>query len=168
MIKPREKTPEVHINLVNDTEWTLSKQTPNNFTLLIFYRGIHCPVCKTYLETLKTKLETFKELGVNVIAISSDTEAIAKKTYEEWDIEALPVAYGFPIDKAREWGLFISEGIKKEPEIFIEPGLFLIKPNQELYCASVQTMPFARPRLDDLIDAIKFIKKNDYPARGEA
>ncbi|SDH60841.1 redoxin domain-containing protein [Winogradskyella thalassocola] len=168
MLKPRQKTPDLSLNLVNGTEWTLSKQKPEAFTLLIVYRGLHCPVCKKYLEELQTKLSKFDDLGVNVIAVSSDTEAIAKETYEEWDIADVPLGYEFPIEEAREWGLFISKGIKKEPETFIEPGLFVIRPNQELYCASIQTMPFARPGLDDVIGAIKFVLDKDYPARGEA
>lgn len=168
MLKPREKTPELNIKLVNDTEWTLNKQDPEAFTMLIVYRGIHCPVCKKYLEELQSKLSKFTAIGVNVIAISSDTEKIAKKTYDDWDIADIPIGLEFPIEDARKWGLFISKGIKDEPETFIEPGLFLIRPNQELYGASIQTMPFARPGLDAIIDAIKFIKKENYPARGEA
>jgi len=168
MLKPRQKTPDLTINLVNDTEWTLSKQDPKAFTMLIVYRGIHCPVCKKYLEELQTKLSKFNDLGVNVIAISSDTEEIAKKTYDEWDIGDVPIGFEFSIEDAREWGLFISKGIKDEPETFIEPGLFLIRPDQELYAASFQSMPFARPGFDDILNAIKFVKKEDYPARGEA
>ncbi|WP_179019551.1 peroxiredoxin-like family protein [Winogradskyella forsetii] len=168
MLKPREKTPDLTINLVNDTEWTLSKQDPKTFTLLIVYRGIHCPVCKKYLEALQTKLSEFNDLGVNVIAISSDTEKTAKKTYDEWAIGDVPIGFEFPIEDARAWGLFISKGIKDEPETFIEPGLFLIRPDQELYAASIQSMPFARPEFDALIKAIKFVKNEDYPARGEA
>lgn len=168
MIKPRSKTPELAINLINGTEWVLSKQNPENFTMLIVYRGLHCPVCKTYLEELENKLSKFTNLGVNIIAISSDTEEKAKKTYEEWDISSIPLGYDFDIDEAREWGLFISSGIKNEPDYFVEPGIFLIRPNGELYCASVQTMPFARPGLDDIIKAIKYIKDKEYPARGEA
>lgn len=168
MLKPRQKTPELHIKLVNDSEWTLSKQSPEHFTLLIVYRGLHCPICKKYLEELQDKIDKFKELGVNVIAISNDTESRAKKTYEKWDIEAVPVGFEWPIDEARKWGLYISSGIKDEPEQFIEPGVFLIRPNQELYCASIQSMPFARPGLDDLVKSIKFVLDEDYPARGEA
>jgi len=168
MLKPREKTPNLNINLVNDTEWDLSKQSPESFTLLIVYRGLHCPICKKYLEELQNKLSEFKDLGVNVIAISSDTESIAKETYEKWDISDVPIGYEFNIEEARNWGLYISSGIKDEPDKFIEPGLFLIRPDQELYCASIQTMPFARPDFDDLINAIKFIQDKDYPARGEA
>ncbi|WP_179334868.1 redoxin domain-containing protein [Winogradskyella costae] len=168
MLKPRQQTPDLTISLVNGTEWKLSKQNPDAFTLLIVYRGLHCPVCKKYLEELQPKLSKFHDLGVNVIAVSSDTEAIAKKTYDEWDIADVPLGYEFPIEEARKWGLFISKGIKDEPETFIEPGLFIIRPNQELYCASIQTMPFARPELDDIINAIKFVLNKDYPARGEA
>jgi len=168
MIKPRQQTPDLTVNLVNGTEWTLSKQQPENFTLVIVYRGLHCPVCKTYLETLQPKLSEFKELGVNVVAVSSDTKATAEETYEKWDIDDVPLGYEFSIEEAREWGLFISKGIKDEPETFIEPGLFVIRPNQELYCASLQTMPFARPELDAIIKAIKFVLDKDYPARGEA
>ena len=29
-------------------------------------------------------------------------------------------------------------------------------------------MPFARPKVEDLIKAIQFIKDKDYPARGKA
>lgn len=168
MLKPRQKTPDLSINLTNGTEWTLSKQDPENFSLIIVYRGLHCPVCKTYLEELQTKLPKFKKLGVNVVAVSSETKALAEKTTEEWDIGDVPLGYDFPIEDAREWGLNISKGIKDEPELFIEPGLFVIRPNQELYCASIQTMPFARPELDDVINAIKFVLHKDYPARGEA
>ncbi|MEP5254185.1 MAG: redoxin domain-containing protein [Winogradskyella arenosi] len=168
MLKPRQKTPDLNINLTNGMEWTLSKQDPEAFTMVVVYRGLHCPVCKKYLEELQTKLSKFEDLGVNVVAMSSDTKEIALKTAEEWDIGDVPLGYEFSIEEARDWGLFISKGINDEPETFIEPGLFVIKPNQELYCASLQTMPFARPGLDDIINAIKFVLNKDYPARGEA
>ncbi len=168
MIKPREKAPNIDIGLVNDTRWELNEQNPKNFTMIIVYRGIHCPVCKSYLEELQTKISKFTDLGVNLIAISSDTEAIAKKTYKDWDIADIPVGFEFPIEEARKWGLFISSGIKDEPKHFIEPALFLIRPDQTIYAESIQSMPFARPAFDDVLKAIKFVLDKDYPARGEA
>lgn len=169
MIKPRQEVPNLELELINDTQWNLEAQQVENFTMLVFYRGLHCPECKKQLEALANKLEDFSDRGVNIIAVSCDSEKLAKKTAEEWDITALPVGYGLSIEEAREWGLFISEGIKdEEPEQFSEPGLFLVRPDKTLYAASVQTMPFARPKLDDLLKAIDFIKQKDYPARGEA
>ena len=169
MIKPRSKVPNITIDLVNDTKWELKEQTPEQFTMVIFYRGQHCPVCKSYLEELQSKLDKFTDRGVNVIGISANTEKIAKETYKSWDIPDIPIGFEFSIDHARELGLFISKGISdKEPETFFEPGLFLIKPDGELYCASIQTMPFARPSFDNIIKAIDFVLDENYPARGEA
>ncbi len=169
MIKPRNKVPNITLDLVNDTKWSLDEQSPEKFTMIIFYRGKHCPVCKKYLEELQEKLSKFTERGVNVIAVSANTEKISKATYDEWNIPDIPVGFEYPIEEARKLGLFISKGIKDtEPETFFEPGLFLIKPNGELYCASIQTMPFARPGFDDILGAIDFVNKEDYPARGEA
>jgi len=168
MIKPRTKTPDLTIDLVNDTTWSLADQTPENFTLVVVYRGKHCPICKKYLQTLQQHLPEFTEKGVNVIAISSDSEKRAKATYDEWKVKDLPIGYNFPIAEARTWGLAISKGIKEEPEEFIEPALFLIRPDQTLYASSIQTMPFARPEIEELLKSIDFILKENYPARGEA
>ncbi|WBU89010.1 peroxiredoxin-like family protein [Cellulophaga omnivescoria] len=168
MIKPREKTPELSIKLVNDSTWKLSEQSPKNFTLILFYRGKHCPVCKKQLEELQSILPKFTERGVNVIAISSDTEDVAKNTYKEWNINDIPLGYGFSIEEARKWGLFISKGIKQEPDYFTEPGLFLLSPDTTVYWESIQSMPFGRPEFNDVLGGIDYILKADYPARGEA
>jgi peroxiredoxin len=168
MIKPRTKTPDLNITLVNDTKWKLSDQDPKQFTAVVFYRGKHCPICKKYLQEIQKNIQNFTDKGVNIIAISSDTEKRAKSTYEEWDIADVPLGYNFSIEEARKWNLYISKGIKDEPDQFIEPGLFLIRPDQTLYSSSVQTMPFARPRIEDLLKAVDFIVENEYPARGES
>ena len=167
MIKPKQKTPELELDLINDTQWSLAAQQSDTFTMLVFYRGLHCPKCKIQLESLASKLDDFSERGVHVIAISCNSEEVAKKTAEEWDIDNLPIGFELSIEKAREWGLFISKSIsEKEPEHFCEPGIFLVHPDQTLYSSSIQTMPFARPKLDDILQAIDFIGKEDYPARG--
>jgi len=167
MIKPREKTPDIKINLVNDTSWILSEQTPEKFRMIIFYRGKHCPVCKKQLEELHSNLGKFTDMGVNVIGISADDEDVAKATYNEWDIADIPIGFNFSIEEARKWGLFISEGHEGEPDKFIEPSLYLITPDQTLYWVSIQSMPFGRPSFDDVLSGIKYIQKEDYPARGE-
>lgn len=167
-MKPRTKTPDLKLNLINDTVWDLKEQDPDNFTLIVFYRGLHCPKCKAQLEEITEYLEDFNELGVNILAASMDSQQRAKEAGEEWEVASLPIAYGMNEKKAREWGLYISAAIsKKEPELFSEPGMFLIDTDGVLYFSSVQTMPFARPKTKDVVNAIKFIQNKDYPARGE-
>ncbi len=81
MIKPREKTPDLNIQLVNGTQWKLSEQSPKNFTMLLFYRGKHCPVCKKQLQELQSSLSKFTDRGVNVIAINSEYEEVGETTH---------------------------------------------------------------------------------------
>ncbi|MCM8569941.1 redoxin domain-containing protein [Gramella jeungdoensis] len=168
-LKPGQEVPRLIVNTTKGLKWELKNSDPENFTMIIFYRGIHCPVCKKYLEELNTKVEDFKTRGVNVIFISSNSQALAEKTVDEWNIENLHIGYGISIEEGRKWGLFVSEAIKEsEPEVFLEPALFLVRPDNTLYSASIQSMPFARPNFDELLKAISFIIKDDYPARGEA
>ncbi len=169
MLKPRNKVPSLQVSLINDTHWKIEDQNPENFTMIVFYRGIHCPICKKQLEELSSKLDKFVDRGVNVAAISCDTKEKAKTTGDKWNVPSLPIGYEMTIEKAREWGLYISAAKDdKEPEHFSEPGIFLIRPDQTLYFSSVQTMPFARPEFDDILNAIDYILKNEYPARGES
>lgn len=168
-VKPRKEVPELIVKTTKGLKWNLRDDEPKNFTMVIFYRGIHCPVCKKYLEELNTKVEDFKDKGVNIICVSSNNEELAQKTVEEWDIENLNIGYDFSIEDGRKWDLFVSEGIKDaEPDIFLEPALFLIRPDNTLYSASIQSMPFARHKFDELLKSISFVFKEDYPARGEA
>ncbi len=166
-MKPNTQVPDLNLRLINDTEWTLKSQRPDAFTLLVFYRGLHCPVCKKQLQEIAEHLDKLVERGVYVTAISMDTEKRAKKAGEEWNIPNLPVAYNLTQEQAKSYGLYLSKAISdKEPDVFSEPGMFLIKPDGTLYFSSVQNAPFTRPAMSDLINAIDFIKKEDYPARG--
>lgn len=79
------------------------------------------------------------------------------------------MAYDLSVERMREWDLYVSKGVKDpEPAQFNEPGLFLVRPDGTLYSAHVQSTPFARPHLDNLVTAVRYINENDYPARGEA
>ena len=167
-IKPNTKAPGLNIDIIGQDSWKLENQTPEHFTMVVFYRGYHCPICSTYLKDLDNKLDAFSKKGVEVLAVSTDTRKRAELAKAEWDLPQLPVGYGLTIEEARSWGLYISSGISdQEPEQFAEPGLFLIRPDQTLYAASIQTMPFARPPFSDVLGAMDFILGNNYPARGE-
>ena len=168
MIKPGTPAPTLDLPLTIGARYELSKQNPENFTLVVMYRGKHCPICKQQLQDLSSKLDEFTKRGINVVAVSMDSEERAMVVHEEWDTGDVPLAYNMSEEKAREWGLFISKAREgsEEPAVFSEPGMFLIRPNGDLYFESIQNAPFTRPPLDDLIKGIDFIMSNDYPTRG--
>ncbi|SDX69131.1 peroxiredoxin-like family protein [Hymenobacter psychrophilus] len=169
MTKPRTQVPTLTVDLVGGGSFSLADAQPEFMTMLVFYRGHHCPVCRKNIQQLQTKLADFEALGIKAVAISTNTQELAEKTKQDWTIADVPLGYGLSIEKAREWGLYISKGISdSEPAEFSEPGLFLVNPDGTLYASSIQTMPFTRPDFEDLLGGLKFVKEKKYPARGEA
>ena len=168
-IKPREHAPELAVDLFSGGRWRLDEQQPATFTMVVFFRGLHCPVCRAQLSELERRLGELEQRGVDVIAVSGDTRERAQRTVEEWRLEHLPLAYGLGEEQMRAWGLFISHGLDdNEPAVFNEPGLFLISPDHTVYYESILSMPVGRPRLDDLLGGIDYWTAHDNPARGEA
>lgn len=173
MLLPRQKTPDLTLPTLNHGTFDLSAESSERGTVICFYRGLHCPICATYLTEFQKRATDFAERGVSTIAISSDGEARAREMAEKIGADTLRFGFDLPLAAARDWGLYISTSRGKtslgieEPALFSEPGLFMVTPDQSLYYGSVQTMPFVRPHFSELVGALDFAIKNSYPARGE-
>jgi peroxiredoxin len=173
MLVPRQTAPALIVETLSHGRFDLAEERPERLTLVCFYRGLHCPICASYLKELERLTPTFAERGVSTIAISSDDESRAREMARKIGASQLRIAYGLPLSVARQWGLYISASRGKtsigieEPALFSEPGVFLIRPDRTIYYLSVQSMPFVRPSFSEMTQALDFIVKNDYPARGE-
>ncbi len=173
MLIPRQKTPNLDLPTLDHGRFDLSAETTERGTVICFYRGLHCPICATYLTELEKRVGDFAERGVGTIAISSDGEERTRAMADKIEAKALRFGYDLPLSEARDWGLSISTSRGKtsigieEPALFSEPGLFMVTPEQSLYYGSVQTMPFVRPHFSELVAALDFAIAKNYPARGE-
>jgi peroxiredoxin len=154
-------------------DYALTGDAPLQFSLVVFYRGLHCPICLKYLLELARLQPEFDKRGVKVIAVSSDSRDRAQALADKLKSPDLRIGYDLSLGSARQWGLYISTsrgqtsiGIE-EPALFSEPGVFIVRPDGTLYYGAVQTMPFARPHFDELLAAIDFALAKNYPARGE-
>jgi peroxiredoxin len=172
VLKPRQPVPPFQVNTLTG-HWQLSDQQPEHFTMVVVYRGVHCPICKTYLQELNRLMGEFVEQGVNVLVVSSDSQERAEQAVETWQLDNLLMGYGLSVEQSQAWGLHRSAGRGKtsigieEPTEFTEPGLFLMKPDHTLYWSNISTMPFARPVFKEVLAAVKKVIDWDYPARGE-
>lgn len=173
MLMPRLPVPGLRVPTLTHGDYLLTSETPEKFSLVVFYRGLHCPICLKYLLELARLQPEFEKRGVKVIAISSDTRERAQALADKLKSPDLRIGFDLPLAMAREWGLYISTsrgqtsiGID-EPALFSEPGVFIVRPDGTLYYGAVQTMPFARPHFDELLAAIDFALAENYPARGE-
>ena len=173
MLLPRQKVPDLTLPTLDHGQFDLAQDGAERGVVICFYRGLHCPICANYLTEMQKRVADFAERGVATIAISSDGEERARAMADKIGATTLRFGYDLPLAKAREWRLYISTSRGKtsigieEPALFSEPGLFMVTPEQTLYYGSVQTMPFVRPHFSELVGALDFAIKNNYPARGE-
>lgn len=137
--------------------------------MLIVYRGKHCPLCKSYLNTLNEMLGEFRAANIDVAALSADSKDKAEAQVAEcgWKF---PVGYGLSVQEMRELGLYISDprSPQETDRPFAEPALFVINPQGNVQIVDVSNAPFARPDLKSLLKGIQFVMSNDYPIRGRA
>ena len=172
-LMPRYPVPALNVALTHGGRFVLGASPAEKFDMVVFYRGLHCPICAKYLIELERLAPDFASRGVQVVAVSSDDGERAKQMADKVGANGVKFGYGLSLRSAREWGLYISASRGKtslgieEPALFSEPGVFLVRPDGTLYYGAVQTMPFARPPFQDLLGAIDFAIAKDYPARGE-
>lgn len=160
--------PELTVSDLNGGDIKLGKpDAPNDWKLVIVYRGKHCPLCTKYLTQLNEFTDKLAELKVDLVAVSADP--IEKVKDQMAGINpTYKVGYGLSIEQMRSLGLYISD--PRSPEEtdrpFAEPGLFLINEKGNVKLIDISNAPFARPDLETLVGGIGFIRSNDYPIRG--
>jgi peroxiredoxin len=169
-LMPDQPVPALAVDTLAGKRFDIAAQAPKNFTQVVFYRGMHCPVCKNYLRSIDARLADFEGHGVETIAISMDSRERAQEAAKTWELQRLTIGYGLPEATARAWGLYLSKPImpQEAPALFTEPGLFLVRPDRRLYYASVLSMPFGRPTVEDMLFGLGAVLARNFPARGTA
>lgn len=139
----------------------------DNWTLLVVYRGKHCPRCKKYLNILDGMQNQWADTGFDIAVVSADTQEKAQADQAEfgWRFD---LGYGLSEDQMSKLGLYVTEPLSpnETDRRFAEPGTFVIRPDGTLLLIAISNGPSARPELAELLDGMIFTKVNDRPARG--
>ncbi len=170
MLIPGSQAPALVLETLDHGQFDLAKDAPANGTVVVFFRGLHCPICMRQLADLERNLDAFAAKDIRVIAISADDRDKTVQTGEKSGVKDLMLGYGVGLAAAREdWGLYTSVGRPDtaEPALFSEPGLFWVRGDGIVWFGSVQTMPFVRPATAGLLGGISYVIDNDYPLRGD-
>jgi peroxiredoxin len=173
---PGDTMPAIDARLAGGGRWALAREKAEKLALLAFYRGIFCPICRVWLADLDRLVPEFEQRGVSVIALSCDKKDGAERAVKDWGLKNLRVGYNVGINEVRKAGLYISEGrglnsvtSQKEPMLFAEPALLLVRPEGELYAAWIQSTPYARVHIAEILAAVdNFTARNLPQPRGSA
>ncbi len=173
---PGDTMPAIDARLVGGGRWALAAEKADKLALLVFYRGLFCPICKAWLAELNALVPEFERRGVSVIALSCDRRDAAEKTVQDWGLANLRVGYKLDPEDARKAGLYISEGRGpsastgvREPMLFSEPGVLAALPEGTLYAAWIQSAPQTRPAFAQILKAIDtFLERGLPDPRGSA
>src|SRR5258708_9558651 len=104
-ILPRQPAPELVVPTLSGTTWKLADAKPQRFSMIVFYCGLHCPVCKTYVPELDKLYPEFATRGVEAIVLSTDAEARAPQAQTDWNLSQLTVVHSSSFAAARTSGL---------------------------------------------------------------
>ena len=93
---PNQPVPPLRVKTVGGPCWRLCDQKPQHFTLVLFYRGLHCGFCKTQLQTYEARYEEFRQMAGAIRPTRLVMEDALKNgeisvlTYENMNVRDLP------------------------------------------------------------------------------
>lgn len=170
VLVPGAAAPSLEIDTVGGPRWILAESQPTTYSIVIFYRGRFCNVCRRYLPEIQAHASALAERGADLVVISADDLETAQATKSDWGLDDLTIGYGLEPQTMLDWGLFMSEADpgRAMPAVFSEPGLFLIKPDKTVFYEAVSSAPIGRPSIDELVGWLDFISEREggYPTRG--
>lgn len=167
-LEAASKFPDISIPLVAGGDVSLGGENARDrWTLIVVYRGRHCPLCVKYLNTLEEMKQDFLDSGTDIIALSGDGIEKAREQVEVGSL-TFPIGYDLSVPQMQQMGLYISHPRSPEEtdKPFPEPGLFVLRQDGTIQILDISNAPFSRPDLPSILRGIKFGREKGYPVRG--
>ncbi len=167
-LHPGTPFPELTVTNINGDREDIGKPSADaEWRAVVVYRGKHCPMCTKYLNKLEEQVQKLKDAGIEVVAVSADSQEQLLEHLEKLDV-SYPMYHGLTLDQMKALGVRISTP-RSEAETdhaYAEPGLFVVNDNLDLHIVDISNNPFVRPDIETLANGLQWIKENHYPTRG--
>jgi peroxiredoxin len=79
----------------------LGNSPGEHIDLLVFYRGLHCPICAKYLLELELLASEFISRGIQVVAFSNDTQERGRLMAEKINAKGVKISYERGLQNSR-------------------------------------------------------------------
>jgi peroxiredoxin Q/BCP len=144
MIELNSKAPDFSLPGDNGEEYQLSDHVGER-VLLVFYPGDNTPVCTRQLCEYRDGIESFSELGVSVVGISSDDLESHRDFRNKHDMPFVLLSDP-DLEVAKRYGCKGALGMKRAVFLVDEQGL--------VRYAHVEALALFRRRADELLEVI--------------
>ena len=160
-MKIREIVPDISFEYFQNeqTKWTSLAKYKGKWLVLLFYPADFTFVCPTELEEAAERYDEFKQLGAEIISVSTDTVFVHKAWHDE-SPSIKKITYPMGADPtgtlAKAFGTYIEE------EGLSLRGTFIIDPDGTLIAMDVHDNAIGRATDEILrkLQAAKFTREN--------
>jgi peroxiredoxin Q/BCP len=121
-------------------DWSLRDALRGGPVIVVFYLGYHCNHCVSQLFDLNEDIERFRELGVQVIALSPDSAELTRERYREYGSFQFPVLSDPENQIARAFGVY-TPAMEGKPEDLLH-GTFVLDQKGVVHWAATGAAPF--------------------------
>lgn len=160
--KPGSQAPDVILTSTDGSEVALSDLWTKGLTALTFYRGDFCPTCNHHLHSIEEQAAAFREIGLQVVAISADAPDLERKTVDRHGISFTVLSD--PDHRAIDaYGVIYDEA-----QGHAQPAVFVISPEGQVLYLSITSSPIGRLGADDLLMLGQMIQQQQRAAEQQA
>lgn len=125
---------------VDGHPWALKDALAKGPVVVVFYLGYHCNHCVSQLFDLNEDIERFRELGVEVVAISPDAPDVTKERYKKYGAFQFPVLQDRNNRIAESYGIYTPERDGKSDDLL--HGTFVLDQKGVVKWAAFGEAPF--------------------------
>lgn len=169
LLKPGMPAPSLSFQTAGGGEWNVTTTTPRSLDLIAVYRGLFCPYCRGFISQLASRLDAFRNLGIDPVAVSVDDRAKAQQASAEWQLGDMNVGFGLSTEVIRPWNVFLTTREQSgQMQTFCEPAVLLVNRDKKVFAMLLQSIPAGRPDVGNLLDGLEFLAKQGFPIRGAA
>jgi thioredoxin-dependent peroxiredoxin len=140
-----QPAPDFKLADVNGKEWSLAKQLKDGPIVLVFYYGYHCNHCVSQLFALDKDVAKFRELGVQVVAVSADEAEVTRSRFKQYGAFKFPVLSDPGNKVAEQYEVYVpSKTAGQEGDLL--HGTFLIDRHGKIVWTNRGDNPFTENR----------------------
>ena len=144
MIKVNEKAPDFTLASDSGDNFRLSEHLGEK-VLLVFYPGDNTPVCTRQLCDYRDGIESFADLGVSVVGISSDDLESHRKFRSKHDL---------PFVLLSDSGLEVASLYDSKGALGMKRSVFLVDEKGFVRYAHIESLALFRRKAKELLEVI--------------